>query len=282
MSIDKRRSERVMLTIPLHVQGEDAKGDTFVEEARTVTLNRHGARIRLTRRLKSGQTVRVQNILSRRETFFRVVGPVTPQTEKGGEWGIELLDGKENIWGIGFPPAPAGADANSSALLECRKCHTVSMMKISLVEVEVLETSGILTRICEHCESPTPWGYAEAQVAMGAPTGEEAMMAEGRAAAVAAAKGAELRRYRRVALQLPVLVRDYYGGVEVTKSENVSKGGFCFVSEKKYHVGEGLMVACPHNPSGESLEIRAHIVRRQTIEGTMRSIYGVRYTQTGG
>lgn len=271
-----------MLTIPLHVQGLDSKGDRFVEEARTVTLNRHGARIRLTRRLKSGQTVRVSNLLSHRETDFRVVGPVTPQTDKGGEWGIELVDAKENIWGIGFPPAPSESDASSTALLECRKCHSVSVMKLSLVEVEVLETSGIMVRECDRCGSSTPWGYAESQVAMGAPSGEEAMIAEGRAAAVAAAKGAELRRHRRVALQLPVLVRDYYGGVEITRSENVSKGGFCFVSEKNYQVGEGLMVACPHNPTGESLEIGAHVVRRQAIEGTMRKIYGVRYNQSGG
>ena len=110
---------------------------------------------------------------------------------------------------------------------------------------------------------------------MNAPPGEAAMMAE----ASQEAKGAEQRRHRRVSLRLPVLVRDYYGGVEITKSENVSKGGFCFISEKNHVVGEGVLVACPYSASEQSIEVRAKIVRRTEIKGSTRKIYGVRYEQ---
>ena len=274
---EKRRSERLMLTIPLRIHGVDSRGVEFFEEARTLTLNRHGARILIARPLVGGQTVHLTNLLSRKEADFRVVGPVAPRTDKGGEWGVECIDHKASIWGIQFPPALAD-EADSAALLECRNCHAVALIHLSLVEVEVLDTSGILSKPCEACRGITPWGFAEKQVAMGAPPGEAAMLEE----AGKAAKGPEQRRHRRVALQLPVFVRDYYGGVEITKSENVSKGGFCFISEKNHLVGEGVVVACPYSAAEQSIEVRAKIVRRTEIQDTQRKIYGVRYEQQTG
>lgn len=277
MGVEKRRSDRLLLTVPLRIHGTDPRGVAFKEDARTVTLNRHGARIQVSHPLRSGQTVRLLNLVSHHEADFRVVGPTAPPSEKGSEWGVECLDSKENIWGIQFPPLVGGAGAESKALLECRKCHTVALMQVSLVEVEVLETAGILSRHCQSCGNVRPWGYAEKQVAMEGPPGEAGMVAEAHAQAGAAARGADARRHRRVALQLPVLVRDYYGGAEITKSENISKGGFCFASEKNHMVGEGVLVVCPYGTTAQSIEVRARIVRRREIEGTNRKIYGVRY-----
>lgn len=271
---EKRRSDRLMLTVPLRIHGRDPQGEDFVEEARTVTLNRHGACIQISRPLVAGQTIRINNLVSRREAPFRVVGPVSPRTEKGGEWGVECIDHKLNIWGIQFPPVTA-EEADSTALLECRNCHNIAVFHLSLVEVEVLETSGLLTKPCDACKKTTTWGYAERQVAMGAPPGEAAMIAE----AGKSASGPDQRRHRRVSLQLPVLVRDYYGGVEITKSENVSKGGFCFISDKDHLVGEGVLVACPYSASEHSIEVHAKIVRRKEVRGTKQKVYGVRYEQ---
>lgn len=151
-------------------------------------------------------------------------------------------------------------------------------MRLSLVEVEVLETSGLLLRPCATCELATPWGYAEKPVAMAGPPEEAAMVADAQAEARAAARGGiDQRKHRRVSLLLPISIRDYYGGVEITKTENVSKSGFCFVSEKEYHIGSGILVVCPYNPSGQNIEVRARIVRQTLVEGTNRKVYGVRY-----
>ena len=277
MSGNRRRSDRIMLTIPLRVHGTDPTGTLYSEEARTVILNRHGARIHVPRRLQGGETVRLVNVLTRSEAEFRVIGPVGPLTEKGGEFGVEYVNEKDNIWGIHFPPPED--ESKSKALLECRRCHGAALMPVSLVEVEVLETSGILTRPCPHCEVTTPWGYAEKHVTMEVSAGNGTAFAE--AVAQAGGGGAEQRRHRRVSLQLPAMVRDYYGGAEVTKSENVSKGGFCFSSEKSYLFGQGLLVVCPYDSTASSIETHARVVRRQEIEGTSRKVYGVRYTPQG-
>jgi len=277
MGSEKRRSDRLMLTIPLIVEGTDARGHPFRDDARTISLNRNGARIHTARPLRVSQTISVTNLICNREASFCVVGPVAPITEKGGEWGVEYASPSDNIWGIQFPPVSAAEGSESTALLECRECHSVVLMRLSLVEVEVLETSGILSKPCAYCEHATPWGFTEKQVAMSGPAEEENMMAQ----AQASARGAEQRKHRRIALQLPVRVRDYYGGSEVARTENVSKGGFCFVSERHYHVGGGVLVVCPYNPAAEIIEIRARIVRQREVEGTNRKIYGVRYDQAG-
>ena len=269
MANEKRRSDRLMLTISLRVHGVDSTGANFKAEGRTVMLNRHGARIQINQTLMSGSIVRLVNNTNHREAEFRVVGPTAPRTEKSSEWGVEYVDPNDDIWGIRFPPINEDA-GNSAALLACRKCHAAAVGRLSLVEVEVLETAGTLSRLCESCQMKTPWGYAEHQKEV-----ESTNLAE--AAAKVTAGGVDNRRHRRVALQLPVRVRDYEGGVEITKSGNVSKGGFCFVSEKTYLLGAGVIVECPYSPTGQSPEVHARIVRQRRIEGTNRKVYGVRY-----
>jgi hypothetical protein len=278
VGMERRRSDRLLLTVPLRLEGVDDGGREFEAEARTVILNRHGARIQLRRVLRSGQTVRLVNLVNQRMADFRVVGPTQPYSEAGGVYAVAKLNPDINVWGIQFPPPSESEVSTPKALVECRVCRTVALLHLSLVEVEVLESAGIFSRHCEKCRQPTPWGHAEKQVAMDSPPGEEEMFRQ--AQAEAAVSDANRRQHRRVSLQLPVLVRDYYGGAEITKTENVSKGGFCFVSEKTYQLGEAVMVICPYDPAGQNIEIRGTMARKREIEGTSRKIYGVRYAPT--
>lgn len=273
--MERRRSDRLLLTIPLRVEGTDARGREFESEARTVIINRHGARIQLKYFLKGGQVMRLVNLVNHRIADFRVVGPTEPYSEKGGEYAVATLNPDINIWGIQFPPPAESEVTTPKALVECRTCHTVALQRLSMVEVEVLESAGIFSRMCEKCGQPTPWGHAEQQLAMEGPPGEEEMFREARGGVTTAE--ANRRQHRRISLQLPILVRDYYGGAEITKSENISKGGFCFASEKTYQLGEAVMVICPYDPAAQNIEVRSKIVRRRQIEGINRKIYGVRY-----
>ncbi|MGH9351851.1 MAG: PilZ domain-containing protein [Terriglobia bacterium] len=285
MTIERRRSDRLTLTLPLLIRGVDENGEEFECEAQTINVNRDGARIRIPRFLRSGQQVKVINKLSQREAVFRVAGPLAPLTEKGGEFGfmgpISLenqqkretgsisIDSSASLWGIRFPPLAVGQDSCPKALLACRQCKTVELIYISLIEIEVLETSGILTRPCVKCQSESPWGYSEGAL--------ETADSPGEVPVPAGAAGAERRRHRRVVLQMSILIRDYFGGVEVTKSENVSKGGVGFASEKIYQIGEGVMIACPYDKASHNIEVPGHIASRREIAGTNRKIYGVRY-----
>ncbi len=284
MPEEKRRSQRVKLSIPLRIYAIDEAGRPFQCDARTVDLNRHGARIEIPRLLAAGQIIRVLNVANRREADFRVAGPVSPMTQEGGVfgvvgpvseevakrrgYGVECLDTNLNFWGITFPRLAGGGPSAPSALLQCRKCHTTAVLNISLVEVDVLETAGIFSWPCDTCAEVTPWGYAEKdpvtpQSAV-SPTGEPP-------------QAPYTRKHRRVSLQLPLRVRKYSGDVEITKCEDISKGGLCFISQKHFYTGEGVLVACPYNESGQNIEVEAQIVRQQEIEDTNRKIYGIKF-----
>ncbi len=240
---------------------------------RTIVVSRYGALIDVPRPLRLGQIVRLANVLSQDDALFRVVGPVSPQAESWSEWAVEYEDPGKNIWGIYFPAPPEGESDQPSALLECRACHKVALLRISLESVDVLKTSGILIKPCPDCDKDTPWGYTEKEIMMGAPPEEAGMIA----AAQAAGEGKERRRHRRIPLQLPALIRDFLGEVEVTKTEDVSKSGLCFLSEKTRLIGQGIRVVCPYTPGQEHIEMSGRIVRRIEVRATQRNIYGVRY-----
>lgn len=246
-------------------------------EAQTTVINRHGGRIRVKHRLRAGETVRIINLMGRRSSEFRVVGLVSPYSDNGGEYGVASLNNSEDIWGIQFPPHRDGEPEEADALLACRKCGQVSRLPVSLVEVEVLQTSGMLRLRCDSCKSITSWSYAKT------PPARQELPGQGIPEHVdplsVVPSGKERRRYNRVSLRLPVKICDYEGGVEITKSENISKGGFCFVSEKDYQIGEGILVTCPYHSTGENIEVRARVVSRLEVCGSVGKTYGVQFME---
>src|SRR5208282_5068759 len=102
MENEQRRSPRIMFSIPVSIRGVDEKGKPFETTGRTITLNRHGARIQVSRLLKPGQAVRVINQANDAEAEFRVIGPISPPLDLVGDWGIECLHVDKNIWDIDF------------------------------------------------------------------------------------------------------------------------------------------------------------------------------------
>ncbi|MHB8652798.1 MAG: PilZ domain-containing protein [Terriglobia bacterium] len=277
----RRRSDHIMLTMQLRVLGNDIRGKRFKEDARTISVNRHGARIQARAVPQVGQIVRLVNPVGESDAEFRVVGPLAPVSENGGEWGVECVEAGQNILRIRFPPLAEGESAFAKGLLECRRCHTAAFLRLSAVEYEVLETAGILSKACEEGVAVSPWGFAEKQVELKGQPGEARLFRETQALAQGALESQDNRQYRRVALQLPLLIRDYYDQFEISRTENVSKSGFCFLSEKTYYVGQGISVACPYDTAGENIEVLARITRARLLAETERNIYGVRYEPQG-
>ena len=269
--VERRRSERLLLTVPIVVEGDEAAGSRFTESTRTLVINREGARIYLKHAVAPGTTVVVSSQVGRRSAKFRIVGPTQPKTQEGGEWGIECLDPNTNLWGIEFPP-PDWEPGMCNALIECKRCHAKKLYPLSLVEHEVLGISGLLVRMCDACGESTAWGFSELPTAASAVP----LPADGSSETAPASSSAH-RSHNRVALQMPIRVRNYYGIEEFLRSENVSRGGLCYISDKSYEIGEILLVTCPYEGGGENIEVRARVVRRQERPGSGRCIYGVCY-----
>ncbi len=273
---NRRRSERILLTIPIRVDGKDSEGKVFSERTRTLVINRHGARIQLKHSISSGTALKITNVMADLDAPFRAVGPTQTVKGESGEWGVECTDGNKNIWGIDFPPMQEDP-SSSSALLECRTCHSLTLMQLSLVELDVLSASGVLTKECKNCKVTTTWVASEKLA--GAPPPSPAPQPAAREVAGKRGPTTERRKHRRAALRLPIRLRNAQGVIELAKSENICKGGLAFVSQKEYKVGEMLQVTCPFDPAGQSIELPARVVRSAEMKGTGRKIYGLCYTQ---
>ncbi|MGZ4833302.1 MAG: PilZ domain-containing protein [Terriglobales bacterium] len=99
----KRRSARVQLKIQLSIE----IGDDSVLDAETITVSKHGARIRITStrgQLTNGERVRVKMRRGQQSQPGRVVWM---DKRSDPHYGIEL-DDPGNFWGVSFPSKDNG------------------------------------------------------------------------------------------------------------------------------------------------------------------------------
>jgi hypothetical protein len=94
----RRRSVRVLTTIPLLISGRKSDGTRFEGTAETVIVNKHGAKIRTQEKLSCGIQIRIAIVSPYRFQMARVVSE-----ESQDEFGIELAEA-QNFWGVYFPP----------------------------------------------------------------------------------------------------------------------------------------------------------------------------------
>jgi hypothetical protein len=100
----KRRSNRMTLSAPVGLSGEDRQKATFTLPARATNLNRHGGAVQLNRELSVGTTVVIKNKQGH-QLSARVVS-LLKEVKGLRTYGIEFVDKDERakgFWGISFP-----------------------------------------------------------------------------------------------------------------------------------------------------------------------------------
>lgn len=99
----KRRSQRVLMQVPVRLRGLDAQGATFDEETETLAINAHGALVLLQARLTSGSSLILQHKRTSEEQECQVVflGPVRGNK---AEIGLEFSAPRPQFWRVAFPP----------------------------------------------------------------------------------------------------------------------------------------------------------------------------------
>ena len=107
----RRRSMRVLLSVPIAVSGKDASAQEFTEQTRTLVVNAHGALITLVAQVSAGQEIRIANRATEQSLLCRVVHVSSPQAKRM-QVGIEFEKPSPSFWQIDFPPedwiAPEG------------------------------------------------------------------------------------------------------------------------------------------------------------------------------
>ncbi len=99
----RRRSMRVLLSVPISVSGKTVQNQDFSEETRTLVVNAHGALISLAAPVVANQTIFVSNNATQETEECRIVYLGNTQAGKA-QMGVEFLSPSPTFWQIDFPP----------------------------------------------------------------------------------------------------------------------------------------------------------------------------------
>ncbi len=99
----RRRSMRVLLSVPITVSGKNASTQDFKEETRTLVVNAHGALISLAARGAAAQEVTLANKATQKTQECKIVYVGATQAGKA-QMGIEFVKPSRSFWQIDFPP----------------------------------------------------------------------------------------------------------------------------------------------------------------------------------
>jgi hypothetical protein len=99
----RRRSMRVLLSVPVNVSGKTAENQDFKEETRTLVVNAHGALISLAAHVAAGQSITLSNKATQQSIECKVVHLGNAQGGKT-QLGVEFVKPSARFWQIDFPP----------------------------------------------------------------------------------------------------------------------------------------------------------------------------------
>jgi hypothetical protein len=225
--------------VPVEIIGADLYGQQFLESTRTLTICRNGISTLLATELAPDSEVIVRNPEDGNEALAYVIGQ-TRENKSGEVYGFAFIDPSANLWHIPFPPSPEAI----SVELQCSRCHTARNHSFTEIEFEIFRVTRESIRFCKICNSPKIWREPGA-----APAAESQRLPPPRPISTAAA---ERRKNKRTAMKTVACIR--LSGMEVVVAcENVSKGGFRFISCKEYPPGTTIEAAVPYTKSSTNI-----------------------------
>ncbi len=273
-----RRSDRITIELPLQISGDDIKGFAFIEKTRTAVVTRHGAKIYSRYKMGRDQEVVIRCLTTGKECEARIVGELGGGPA-GYSYGIEFLKSQANIWDIEFPEMSQAEQASGRTLLECIRCATRELAYLDVMEVEVLEAGQGLSRNCNLCTDVTVW-----RVVRESPASDSAAATASPDAAppdFESARTQNERKDARVAAKLSAVIRHPHLGDEVVTTENVSPGGLCVRSIRRYRTGTVVEVAFPYTAGGANIFVGARIAHENEVPGQKFRLYGLTYLPPG-
>jgi hypothetical protein len=104
LASSRRRSQRVMVSIRVHVAAKNDVGAEIVEETKTVSVSPHGALVRLAMAVTKGQIIVLRDP-STGEALECSVVYLGNMQESRREVGISFVQPNRSLWRIAFPPA---------------------------------------------------------------------------------------------------------------------------------------------------------------------------------
>lgn len=101
LASNRRRSQRVLMKIPVRVSGQNALGSPFEEETQTLAVSAHGALILVSTQVKKGQRLTLSNVPTK-AALECVVAHIPQRDDR--QVGVEFIMPSPMFWHVAFPP----------------------------------------------------------------------------------------------------------------------------------------------------------------------------------
>jgi hypothetical protein len=115
LAANRRRSQRVLMTVPVRVSGQTGAGLPFDEETHTRAISAHGALILVSTKVHRGQRLSLSN-LQTKAALECVVAHIDRHQRDHPHVGVEFTLPNPVFWHVAFPPkdwTPRHPDAKS-------------------------------------------------------------------------------------------------------------------------------------------------------------------------
>src|SRR6266446_7536081 len=115
LAANRRRSQRVLMTIPVRVSGQTGVGLRFEEETQTRAISAHGALILVSTQVYRGQRLTLSNVQTK-AALECVVAHIDRHHREHPQVGVEFMLPNPMFWHVAFPPkdwTPRHPDAKS-------------------------------------------------------------------------------------------------------------------------------------------------------------------------
>jgi len=115
LAANRRRSQRVLMTIPVRVSGQNAVGLPFEEETHTRAISAHGGLIQVSTQVYRGQRLTLSNVQTK-AALECVVAHIDSHQGGHPQVGVEFMLPNPVFWHVAFPPkdwTPRHPDAKS-------------------------------------------------------------------------------------------------------------------------------------------------------------------------
>jgi hypothetical protein len=276
-----RRSDRVSLTLLLDASGTDSHGQVFAVPARTLQINQTGAVVVIDRELNTDQHIhlkRKSTAESHREGDVRVVGQFGREKD-GFLYGVEILPGQSDLWGVEFPPIATSEEAVARMLLECSYCRGREVVYLNELDLRGFEANRGIARHCKVDGVPSIWTQA--------PHEDEKKLTRSRARRDqkdTLPEGGEQRERQRMRMKtrLTACIRQAGADDELAVCEDISPIGMCFRSKRRFDANASIDVAVPYAPDSANIFLPARIIYSEEMPKAGLFRHGTEYRRRVG
>jgi hypothetical protein len=272
-----RRSERILISLPISVSGKVEKTQRFFKEGRTLGVSRYGATIAVDLDFRAGQNLIIQCADANEQAEAQVVEKIKDQPQ-GHVYGIKLLEPADTLWGITFPPFVESQKAVVRVLLRCITCRQLEVAYLNDFDTKGFVAHCSLARFCFKCSNWTTWNrpYGEMLTAPSFPLRPESQGQN--SGAVLEPDDHDKRSHERIRLDAIGCIRHPPLGDEIVLVVDLAPGGVRFCSANKYAEGAHVELATPYSSKAPNIFAPARIVSYKKCPENTHTEYGLAYT----